>query len=270
MKREAFLIFSLFIICVFSRCKVDNTQKVFDKITVSSEHHSFIYLFADQSNYFSDDAQDTVFNRVLAGNVSGVNSSKLHGMVLFPDKFFDASLSTSTAESFMSLFNSNGNNTFALYPAIAEGLTDHEQDYDAWKTAIATTQNTPADCGIGLLKEEFGTNINVYAKVNFYNSVSDSVSLAVYLVENGIKAKQIIAPGDTSYAYIHQHVLRSSLNGDFGSGLADFASSGDVYKVTVPFVLTPEINKNNIEFIAVVYQIHDDKPFKILNCTSIK
>lgn len=270
MKLKSFLAVSLTYICIFNGCKVDNTQKIFDKISISSEHNAFVFLFADQGNYFSDDTQDTVFNKALAGNMSGVNAQQLKGMVLYPDQFFDASLSTQTAESFLHLFDNSGNNTFSSYPSVFTELTNYQKDFNAWKHAIDSTQKAPSVCGIGLLKQEFGSNINIYAKIEFYAPVSDSVRVAVYLVENSVVAPQRITSSDTSFNYLHQHVLVSALNGDFGETITASALSGNTYKLTVPFSFPSSVNKNNIEYLAVVYQYHADKPLKILNCSSLK
>ncbi len=271
MKRQYFLLPIFLLVCILYGCKVDNTQKVYDTITVSKESHSFILLFADQGNYYSDDAQDTVFNKALAGTMSGVNSGKLEGMVLFPNNFFDTTLFTSTAQSFLHLFDKYGNNSFTGYPSVFEGMSNHKTNYNSWKFSIDSTQKTSPVCGIGLVKQEFGSNINIYAKVNFYDSVNDSINVAIYLVEKKVTGMQRITPSDTSYTYIHQHVFSSEANkSDFGSNIAASTYSGASYNLSGSFVLPPNSDKSNVEYLAVVYQYHNNQPIKVLNCTSLK
>lgn len=248
---------------------MDKTQKVFDDITVSKEHHSFVYLICDQLNSNSALAEDSVFYKALAGSISGVNSNKLHGMTLFPETFFDASLLTSTATSFKQLFD-QGNNSFTE-PAIFEGLVNYQDDYTSWKQAIDSVQNAAPVCGIGLGKQEFGSNINIYVKIDFYSNVNDSINVALYLTENGIIAKQLISANDTSFTFAHQHVLRSSLQiGDFGEGILASAVAGNEYKTTIPIVFPSNVNKANSEYIAVVFQMNAGLPFKVLNCASLR
>jgi hypothetical protein len=271
MKQQYFLSGLSIFICFLYGCRVDNTQKVYDTITVSKERHSFIFMLADQGNYFSDDAQDTVFNKALAGTMSGVNSTKLEGMVLFPNNFFDTTLFTPTAESFLHLFDKYGDNSFSGYPSLFEGMNNHKTNYNSWKFSIDSTQKTSPVCGIGLAKQEFGANINIYAKVDFYESVNDSVNLAIYLIEKKVTGMQRISPTETSYSYVHQHVFLSAANNnDFGNNLAAASYSGASYNSSVSFTLPSNIDKSNIEYLAVVYQYHNDKPIKVLNCTSLK
>ncbi|MFM7022719.1 MAG: Omp28-related outer membrane protein [Flavobacteriales bacterium] len=270
MKRKILVAPLLALTIVYSGCKVDNTQKIFDTITVSQEQHSFVYLFADQGNYFSDDFQDTIFNKALAGNVSGVNAAKLHGIVLYPDVFFDTTLFTSTAESFLQLFSNIGDQSFSSYPSVFEGMRNHQKNYATWKHSIDSVQKAVPLCGIGLAKQEFGTNVNIYAKVEFFSMVHDSVGLAVYLVENNVKAPQRVTPSDTAASYLHNHVLLAALNDDFGQTMGNHPTSGSIYKVSNSVTLPSSVNKNNVEYIAVVYQYQGDKPVKVLNCASIK
>ncbi|MCX6182652.1 MAG: Omp28-related outer membrane protein [Bacteroidetes bacterium] len=270
MKRKLLSLLLLLTIGLYFGCRVDNTQKAFDNITVSNQHNSFIFMLADQGNYFSDDAHDTIFNKALSGNMNGVNASRLYGMTLYPDVFFDTTLFTSTAESFLRLFDNNGNKTFSSYPSIFEGMTNHQKTYSTWKHAIDSTQKAPSVCGIGLAKEEFGSSVNIYAKVEFYSSVNAPVFLAVYLVENTVVAPQRVTPSDTSFSYSHHHVLVAAGNGDFGQSISSSPVIGITYKVPIQLTVPGNINKSNLEYLVVIYQSQGDSPIKVLNCSSIK
>jgi hypothetical protein len=270
VKTTPFLIFPLLLFCFFGGCRVDNTQKIFDKITVSSEHHSFVYLFADQVNYFSDDAESTIFNAALTGVLSGVNASKMHGMLLFPDTFLDTTLYTSAATVFKGLFDNTGNNSFNSYPSIAEGLVNYGTNYSNWKRAIDSVQNAPAVCGIGMSKDAYGSNINVNVKVNFYRDLNDSVSVALYVVQDDVQAIQIVNPNDTAFSYKHKKVLRLSPNGAFGEIISVLPKAGTSQHTTITAFLPPALNSATLEYIVVVYAMGADRPIRVLNCASLR
>ncbi len=229
-----------------------------------------MYLFADQFNYFSDDEESAVFNPALAGTSNGVNANKLHGMLLFPDTFLDSTLFTTTALSFKSMFDNNGNNSFNSYPSIAEGLVNYGTSFNNWKAAIDSVQKTPAVCGIGMSKEVYGNYVNVNVKVDFYNNVNDSVSIALYVVQEEVQAIQIVNPNDTNFKYNHKKVLRFSPNGEFGENIHFLPKAGTSQHTTVTVFLPSQFNGASLEYLAVVYKMGESRPTSVLNCAALK
>jgi len=227
-------------------------------------------MFADQVNYFSDDAESTIFNAALTGVLSGVNASKMHGMLLFPDTFLDTSLYTNTSTVFKGLFDNTGNNSFNSYPSIAEGLVNYGTNYSNWKKAIDSVQNAPAVCGIGMSKDAYGSNINVNVKVDFYSDVNDSVSIALYVVQDEVQAIQIVNPSDTVFTYKHKKVLRLSPNGAFGENISVLPKAGTSQHSSITAFLPPLLKGVTLEYIAVVYKMGTDRPIGVLNCASLR
>ena len=115
-------------------------------------------MLASNHNFISALAQEKHFNAVFSGNVSGVSASKVDGFVVFPDG--DAGLSNSTATGFKSLYDANGNNTFAFYPEMYENMNRFDVQYTNWKNAIKSTLASPSVCSIGTKTDVFGKSLN--------------------------------------------------------------------------------------------------------------
>ncbi len=256
--------FSIFIFVVFTySCKVDNTQKVFDSIELSNENHSFVFMLASNHNFISALAQEKHFNAVFSGNASGVSASKVDGFVVFPDG--DAGLSNSTATGFKSLYDANGNNTFAFYPEMYENMNRFDVQYTNWKNAIKSTLASPSVCSIGTKTDVFGKSLNIYVKTKLTTPVDSAINVAVYLVNETITASQDTNINDSDPKYVHYNVLKSSINtSDFGDLLG--ANNNNAFSYTI----TEGVNVDALKFVVVIFEMHSGLPKRVLNCRTIK
>ncbi len=86
-------------------------------------------------------------------------------------------------------------------------------------TALQSTANMSidADCNYDSDLQELKVNY----KVKFGNTISEKLNLTVWLVENNIIGSQYMPDGSTNEEYVHNHVLRTSLNGDWGETIAN-------------------------------------------------
>lgn len=100
--------------------------------------------------------------------------------------------------------------------------------YDAAKRTLTTTVET------------FGVNGIVKGK------------LQVWIVEDGIKAMQLMPPNGTPNAeYIHNHVFRAAVNGTWGEDIT--VKEGETTTMQYPYVLPETWNAENISVVAFVY-----------------
>ncbi len=258
------LLNSTFIFLLFSfSCKVDNTQKVFDSIEVSDENHSFVFMLANNHNFISKLAQENHFNAVFSGNVSGISTSKVDGFVVFPDG--DVGLSNPAATAFKSLYDANGNNTFAFYPEVYENMNRFDVQYTNWKNAIKNSIASPSACSIGTKTDVFGKNLNIYVKTKLTSTIDSAVNVAVYLVNENIVASQDTNITNSDPNYVHYNVLKSSINtSDFG----DLRNTNNNNSFSYPVV--GGIDIANLKFLVVVFEMHSGLPKKVLNCRTIK
>ena len=267
MRISSLFILLSFLIFQFS-CKVDNTQKIFDNIDVSSEVHSFAFMLASNQNYFSTQAQENHFNAVFNGNVNGISTSKIDGFVAFPDA--SGLLASETAKSFKSLYDNNGSNVFLFYPEVFENMVDHGVLYGNWKNAIKSTINNATPyCSIGTKTDYFGKNLNIYVKTNVTTAVDSAINVGVYLVN-----KQVIAPQDTSISnsnpnYIHYNVLKSSLSTSVFGIPCESNKAGAINKNTFTYSIPDGSDKSNFKFVVVIFEMWNGIPKRVLNCRTI-
>lgn len=99
--------------------------------------------------------------------------------------------------------------------------------YDAAKRTLTTTVGA------------FGTNGTVNGK------------LQVWIVEDGIKALQMMPDGKPNKEYMHNHVFRASVNGTWGEDVT--VKEGETTTKQYQYVLPEAWNADNIAVVAFVY-----------------
>lgn len=99
--------------------------------------------------------------------------------------------------------------------------------YDAAKRTLTTTVGA------------FGTNGTVNGK------------LQVWIVEDGIKALQMMPDGKPNKEYMHNHVFRAAVNGTWGEDVT--VKEGETTTKQYSYVLPEAWNTDNIAVVAFVY-----------------
>lgn len=87
--------------------------------------------------------------------------------------------------------------------------------------------------------EAFGVNGTVNGK------------LQVWIVEDGIKAMQMMPDGSANQEYIHNHVFRAAVNGTWGEEVT--VKEGETTSKDYSYVLPETWNAENISVVAFVY-----------------
>lgn len=112
-------------------------------------------------------------------------------------------------------------------------------DWANWEPKINEWLTLPADAGIEITPAYNSTNRQITAnvKLKVVNPLTDPVSLAVYFSEDSIINWQ--KDGSTNVQnYVHNHVLRGSLNGVYGESLGTLAQGTEITR-TFSGTLTP-------------------------------
>ena len=129
--------------------------------------------------------------------------------------------------------------------------TQYIFDYTLWNSAVLEriTQDTPVEVSLTVTKETKGdtTNLNIASKVTVQSAVSGSTALILWLVEDGIVGYQNDG-GTPRNDYVHNHVLRTSINGLWGESIS-LSTAGTVDKT-------------------LSYEVKNDK-WKIENCSVV-
>lgn len=75
--------------------------------------------------------------------------------------------------------------------------------------------------------------------------------LQVWIVEDGIKAMQMMPDGSANQEYIHNHVFRAAVNGTWGEEVT--VKEGETTSKDYSYVLPETWNADNISVVAFVY-----------------
>lgn len=120
---------------------------------------------------------------------------------------------------------------------------------DQWATVLKEVDRSKVYAAIQLINEydEENMTLKVNAKVTMLDEVPNPVKLAFYLVEDGIVKPQKDGNQDV-LDYVHNHVLRASLNGthgvDLNGGSPIQIYDYDVYAVSIDMSETDWVPEN--------------------------
>ena len=130
------------------------------------------------------------------------------------------------------------------------------------KGPIDNLNNWAAEVGL-IISEKANLSVNI---ANAYDAktrklttkvgafgVNGTVSgkLQVWIVEDGIKAMQLMPDGSANQEYIHNHVFRAAVNGTWGEAIT--VKEGETTSNDYSYVLPETWNADNISVVAFVY-----------------
>lgn len=130
------------------------------------------------------------------------------------------------------------------------------------KGPIDNLNNWAAEVGL-IISEKANLSVNI---ANAYDAktrtlttkvgafgVNGTVSgkLQVWIVEDGIKAMQLMPDGSANQEYIHNHVFRAAVNGTWGEDIT--VKEGETISNDYSYVLPETWNADNISVVAFVY-----------------
>ncbi len=123
-------------------------------------------------------------------------------------------------------------------------------NYTDWATAVNEELAKPDPLHLfGVATIEAGTiNITIDAEGK---DGTVAGKLQVWLLEDGIKALQMMPDGTANQQYIHNHVLRTAVNGAWGEDIS--VREGETVERTMTQTLDQSWNKDNLSIVAFVY-----------------
>ena len=137
-----------------------------------------------------------------------------------------------------------------------------------WVSAVKDRQseNNP-DCGVGLNVNKDGDEFTVDTRVEFFNSMSGTYNLAVYVTEDGIVASQEGSSSD----HVHKEVLRGEITKGSPWGVEMFSGdSPSDYTDSFNFTADGGLKADNLKFVAVVYEMTNGEPVASPNSNTIE
>ncbi len=157
-------------------------------------------------------------------------------------------------------------------PAAVVNRTQHGNAYPlsipAWQPAIEEelTHDCVAAVQIINIFDAATQKLTAHTKTTLLNGYSGEVQLALYVIENGIVAPQ--KDGEEVISdYVHNHVLRGSLNGVYGTQLTTPEEDGTYLK---SYELDCSTNSWNISNCSVVAILMDAETREVLQVEQAK
>jgi hypothetical protein len=137
-----------------------------------------------------------------------------------------------------------------------EGASNITLFKSSWDGAIADLVDLPQQASIKITAQYTASTgkLEVSTETEFLEDLTGTFHITVFVVENGIIKPQKDLTS-TIYNYEHNHVLRTSMNGAFGTPVGG-TGSGMMGMVTDNFTITmdEEWVVENCEVIAVIHQ----------------
>lgn len=120
--------------------------------------------------------------------------------------------------------------------------------------AVPAKMSIDAECGY----DNETRLLTVDYEVIFGNVVDKKLNAMVWLVENDIIGTQMQPDGKYVYDYVHNHVLRASLNGEWGEEIGNKFDSESRIKKTASMTLKDNWVAKNCDVVVFVF-CNDDK-----------
>lgn len=102
--------------------------------------------------------------------------------------------------------------------------------------------------------------------VEFLDYVKKKLNVTVWIVENHIMGTQTMPNGKPDFNYEHNHVLRASLNGDWGETIGESFAEGDKVSGTASMTLDEEWVAENCDIVVYVYSDDNKEVEQAISC----
>lgn len=146
---------------------------------------------------------------------------------------------------------------YALFNGV---VTDASSSIPSWYDSATAALKQSAAMAIEASSTYDATsrNLKVDYSIDFGNTINKKLSVTVWLVENKIMGTQTMPNGSLNADYEHNHVLRASLNGDWGEYIGNSFSVGNSVAKSAQITLNEKWVAENCNLVIYVYG-DDDK-----------
>jgi hypothetical protein len=127
-------------------------------------------------------------------------------------------------------------------------------DKDGWGTAVAAAFENETSLEITIKPSISGNNIGGNVDLYFFEDFGTNAKIQIYVMEDNITSPQVTPEGD-DLEYVHMHVLRGALNGDWGQDLPSASySAEDRESISIPsYTMGDDWNPDELYIVAYVY-----------------
>lgn len=142
----------------------------------------------------------------------------------------------------------------AIFNGLASSMSGSIGD---WKQRASEALIVPTYISLDVSCEydSSSRNLTVDYEVEFLDDVNKELNVTVWLVENKIMGTQKMRDGSTNLNYEHNHVLRASLNGDWGQKLEGSYLAESKLTGSASMEIKDEWVAENCDVIVYVYRV---------------
>ena len=146
------------------------------------------------------------------------------------------------------------------------GYLDKKIDYSAWDAKISSIINNTPKVGIALQTELQGNMLTSKIFVKAFEQNDTLLNIQAFIIEDHIVDKQLWYGHNPEEIedYEHEHVLRTSLNGNWGEELtpAPFKQNKIIEK-HISYTLNSAWNTEHLSLIVIVYNSETDEILQV-------
>lgn len=130
--------------------------------------------------------------------------------------------------------------------------TSPDSHYNNWAAMVSTIISEKANLSVKIANAYDAATRTLTTTVGA-DGVNGTVNgkLQVWIVEDGVKALQMMPDGKSNKEYIHNHVFRAAVNGTWGEDVT--VKEGETTTKQYQYVLPETWNADNIAVVAFVY-----------------
>lgn len=130
--------------------------------------------------------------------------------------------------------------------------TSPDSHYNNWAAMVSTIISEKANLSVKIANAYDAATRTLTTTVEA-DGVNGTVNgkLQVWIVEDGVKALQMMPDGKSNKEYIHNHVFRAAVNGTWGEDVT--VKEGETTTKQYQYVLPEAWNADNIAIVAFVY-----------------
>lgn len=144
-----------------------------------------------------------------------------------------------------------------LFDRLGYPEDEHINLFGKWNTAFTTAiaREASLDITANFVYDTTDQNFSVRANIRAIDEVPDAnLYLSVYLLEDSIVSPQTMPNGSIKEDYVHNHMLRASFNGAFGTEITTGTiSAGEIITRNFSLKKEPEWNAANCSAAIFVY-----------------
>lgn len=130
--------------------------------------------------------------------------------------------------------------------------TSPDSHYNNWAAMVSTIISEKANLSVKI-DNAYDAKSRTLTTTVGADGVNGTVNgkLQVWIVEDGVKALQMMPDGKSNKEYIHNHVFRAAVNGTWGEDVT--VKEGETTTKQYQYVLPETWNADNIAIVAFVY-----------------